>query len=211
MGSAAKSYMRKIFLTYENAPIFPHTWGGRWSFMTLHPILLNFLIYGENFIFFCISVRSSWDRIFAEQKRCGLTESTSVWHCNSNEDIVTKYKIRKNLIYRKGFEKFVFHVTYDATEDVPAMDSNPHVHSYPGCLPHPAAKEYYNVRTKVRLSSLGIYGASSAGVKWYRTPILKVVVTTGWELCGAPALGRSYKIRQRLAPFYDLLSLTELV
>jgi hypothetical protein len=23
------------------------------------------------------------------------------------------------------------------------MDSNPHVHSYPGCLPYPAAKEYY--------------------------------------------------------------------
>jgi hypothetical protein len=86
-------------------------------------------------------------------------------YCNSSEDLVKKILIRKNGISRTGFEKLVFHVTYDSTEDVPAMDSNSHVHRYPGCLPHPAAKEYYNERTKVHLSSLGIYRASSAGVK----------------------------------------------
>ncbi len=34
---------------------FPHIWGGRKSYMTLHPVPLNFLIYEENFLFFFIS------------------------------------------------------------------------------------------------------------------------------------------------------------
>ncbi len=53
MGSGAKSYMRKGFLVYEEMhKYFHHIWGGRWSYMTLHPIPLNFLIYEENFSFF---------------------------------------------------------------------------------------------------------------------------------------------------------------
>ncbi len=47
MGSDAKSYMRKDFPIYEEAVM---------SYVTLHPIPLNFLIlYEENFIFFFIS------------------------------------------------------------------------------------------------------------------------------------------------------------
>jgi hypothetical protein len=50
MGSGEKSYMRKGFLIYEEMhKIFS-------SYMTLHPIHLNFLIYEENFILFFISV-----------------------------------------------------------------------------------------------------------------------------------------------------------
>ncbi len=59
MGSGAKSYMRKgcpLANIWENAQIFHHIWGGRESYMTLHPIHLNFLIYEENFSFFFISV-----------------------------------------------------------------------------------------------------------------------------------------------------------
>ncbi len=48
MGSGAKSYMRKVFLIYEEMckflPIL--------TYMTLHPIPLNFLIYEENFLFY---------------------------------------------------------------------------------------------------------------------------------------------------------------
>jgi hypothetical protein len=54
MGSGAKSYMRKSFLIYEEMrkffPIYEE------SYMTLHPIPLNFLIYEGNFISFFISV-----------------------------------------------------------------------------------------------------------------------------------------------------------
>ncbi len=57
MGSGAKSYMRKGFLIYEEVhKYFHHICGGRYAYMTLHPIPLNFLIYEENFIFFFISV-----------------------------------------------------------------------------------------------------------------------------------------------------------
>jgi hypothetical protein len=48
MGLGAKSYMRKGFLIYEEMHnYFHHIWGGRYSYMTLHPIPLNFLIYEE--------------------------------------------------------------------------------------------------------------------------------------------------------------------
>jgi hypothetical protein len=60
MGSGAKSYMRKGFLIYkEMHKYFHHIRGGRLSYMTLHPIPLNFLIYEENFILFFISVLST--------------------------------------------------------------------------------------------------------------------------------------------------------
>jgi hypothetical protein len=49
MGSGAKSYMRKGFLIYEEMHrYFQHKWGGRYSYMTLHPIPLNFVIFEEN-------------------------------------------------------------------------------------------------------------------------------------------------------------------
>jgi hypothetical protein len=45
--------MRKGFLIYEEMhKYFHHIWGGRLSYMTLHPIALNSLIYEENFLFF---------------------------------------------------------------------------------------------------------------------------------------------------------------
>ncbi len=58
MGSGAKSYMRKGFLIYEEMrKFFPiYVLGGRWSYMTLYPIPLNFLRYEEYFLFFYISV-----------------------------------------------------------------------------------------------------------------------------------------------------------
>jgi hypothetical protein len=44
MGSGAKG-----FLIYEEMhKYFHHIWGGRYSYMTLHPIPLNFLIYALN-------------------------------------------------------------------------------------------------------------------------------------------------------------------
>ncbi len=50
MGLDAKSYMRKGFLIYEEMhKYFHHISGSRQSYMTLHPIPLNFLIYEENF------------------------------------------------------------------------------------------------------------------------------------------------------------------
>jgi hypothetical protein len=59
MGSGAKSYMRIDFLIYEEMhKYFHHILGGRYLYMTLHPIPLNFLIYEENFILIfyqCIS------------------------------------------------------------------------------------------------------------------------------------------------------------
>ncbi len=111
------------------------------------------------------------------------------------------------------------------------MDSNPHVHSYPGCLPHPAAKEYYNVRTKVRLSSFPLWTPilmSTAIPVASRTPLPNNILM--WErkcFCRhwvfsalndeglrpwKSLLPRNYTgrrrleewIRQRLAPFYDL-------
>ncbi len=51
MGSGAKSYIRKGFLIYEGMR--------RWSFMTLHPIPLNFLNYEENFLFFFYQCNAS--------------------------------------------------------------------------------------------------------------------------------------------------------
>jgi hypothetical protein len=68
MGSGAKPYMKKGFLLYEECANFPPYMRNP-LVMTLHPIPLNFLIYEENFIFYFFSVMSSWDRIFAEQKR----------------------------------------------------------------------------------------------------------------------------------------------
>ncbi len=57
MGSGAQSYMGKGFQIYEEMhKNFHHIWEGRYSYMTLHPIPLNFLKYGENFLFFFISV-----------------------------------------------------------------------------------------------------------------------------------------------------------
>jgi hypothetical protein len=52
MGSGAKTYVRKDFLIYEEM----HKYKEVRSYMTLHPIPLNFLIYEENFLFFFISV-----------------------------------------------------------------------------------------------------------------------------------------------------------
>ncbi len=44
--------MRKGFLIYDEMhKYFHHIWEGRWSCMTFHPILLNFLIYVENYLF----------------------------------------------------------------------------------------------------------------------------------------------------------------
>jgi hypothetical protein len=62
MGSGAKSYMRKGFLMYKEMRKFFPIYCMRMplvilSYMTLHPIPLNFLIYEENFLFFFISVR----------------------------------------------------------------------------------------------------------------------------------------------------------
>ncbi len=57
VGSGAKSYMRKGFLIYEAMRKFSPIWGGCLSYMTLHPIPLNFLLYEENFSFFFISVQ----------------------------------------------------------------------------------------------------------------------------------------------------------
>ncbi len=63
MGSGAKSYVRKSFLIYEEMrKFFPYMRTLRrllQSYMTLHPISLNFLIYGENFISFfyqCVTI-----------------------------------------------------------------------------------------------------------------------------------------------------------
>ncbi len=59
MGSGAKSYMRQSFPKYEEMhKYFHHIRGGRQSYMTLHPILRNILIYEENFLFFSISART---------------------------------------------------------------------------------------------------------------------------------------------------------
>jgi hypothetical protein len=54
-GSAAKSYMRKGFLIYEEMRQYFRIYEEVVSHMTLHPIPLNFLIYEENFLFFFIS------------------------------------------------------------------------------------------------------------------------------------------------------------
>ncbi len=68
MGSGAKSYRRKGFLIYEEEhKYFHHILGGRQSYITLHPIPLNFLRYEENFLFFFISVvlirnNRNWNR-----------------------------------------------------------------------------------------------------------------------------------------------------
>ncbi len=48
--------MRKGFLIYEEMRKFFPIYEEAVSHMTLHPILLNFLIYEENFILFFISV-----------------------------------------------------------------------------------------------------------------------------------------------------------
>jgi hypothetical protein len=61
MGSGAKSYMRKGFSIYEEMRKFFTIYEEVFtllSFMTLHPIPLNFLMYEENFISFFISVHT---------------------------------------------------------------------------------------------------------------------------------------------------------
>jgi hypothetical protein len=52
MGEVAKSYMRKGFLIYEEMRIYIVIF---LSYMR-RPLLLDFLIYEENFVFFFISV-----------------------------------------------------------------------------------------------------------------------------------------------------------
>jgi hypothetical protein len=50
MGAVAKGFL----ILSGNTQIFYHIWGGRQSYM--QPLLLNFPIFEENFIFFFISV-----------------------------------------------------------------------------------------------------------------------------------------------------------
>jgi hypothetical protein len=58
MGAVAKSYMRKGFLMYEEIQKYLTIYE---SFMTLQQVLLNFLIYEENSIFFFISVMYEYE------------------------------------------------------------------------------------------------------------------------------------------------------
>jgi hypothetical protein len=54
-GAVAKSYMRKGFLIYEEMSKYLTKCEDIYDFATA-PCIINFLIYGENFIFFFIGI-----------------------------------------------------------------------------------------------------------------------------------------------------------
>jgi hypothetical protein len=61
MGSGAKSYMRKGFLICEKMRKYFTIY---YSYMTLHPIPLNFLIHEENFLFCIRNTNSNNEEAF---------------------------------------------------------------------------------------------------------------------------------------------------
>jgi hypothetical protein len=63
MGAVAKSYMRMGFLMYEETQKYLTIYE---SYMTLQPVLLNFLIYEENSIFFFISVMYEYEEQYEQ-------------------------------------------------------------------------------------------------------------------------------------------------
>jgi hypothetical protein len=70
--------------------------------MTLHPIPLNFLIYGENFIFFFISARMSENIYFNFKEKNEYR--FALWRYIGVFEISAKFKKKKNL-NRKNLKK----------------------------------------------------------------------------------------------------------